>query len=133
MKFTCFRRVSVLTSPLLLAAVLLAPTLGCGGAADPETPPANTPPPGAEASTSPSADGADGEGGQAPGSGVKLSGDEPADGATAGFLPTTGPGLEVGTEAPAFTLKDQDGQDRSLSALLEQGNVALVFYRSADW
>ena len=42
-------------------------------------------------------------------------------------------GLEVGTAAPSFTLKDQDGSERSLDELLKQGKVALVFYRSADW
>jgi hypothetical protein len=43
------------------------------------------------------------------------------------------PGLKVGESAPKFTLKDQEGSDRSLNELLEKGPVALVFYRSADW
>ena len=43
----------------------------------------------------------------------------------------TGP--DVGTKAPAFTLKDQDGKERSLGDLLGKGKVALVFTRSADW
>jgi cytochrome oxidase Cu insertion factor (SCO1/SenC/PrrC family) len=43
----------------------------------------------------------------------------------------TGP--KVGAKAPAFTLKDQNGKDRTLDELLKKGNVALVFYRSADW
>jgi cytochrome oxidase Cu insertion factor (SCO1/SenC/PrrC family) len=43
------------------------------------------------------------------------------------------PGLAVGAKAPAFTLKDQDGKERSLAQLLKKGKVALVFYRSADW
>ena len=43
------------------------------------------------------------------------------------------PGLKVGASAPKFTLKDQEGSDRSLDELLEKGPVALVFYRSADW
>lgn len=43
------------------------------------------------------------------------------------------PGLPVGDKAPAFTLKDQDGKERSLQDLLKKGKVALVFYRSADW
>ena len=42
-------------------------------------------------------------------------------------------GLKVGAKAPSFTLKDQDGKDRSLDDLLKRGKVALVFYRSADW
>lgn len=42
-------------------------------------------------------------------------------------------GLKVGEKAPDFTLKDQAGTERSLKALLKDGNVALVFYRSASW
>jgi peroxiredoxin len=42
-------------------------------------------------------------------------------------------GLSVGQRAPAFTLKDQNGHEVSLDALLKKGPVALVFYRSADW
>ena len=42
-------------------------------------------------------------------------------------------GLKVGAKAPRFTLKDQDGKERSLDDLLKKGKVALVFYRSADW
>jgi cytochrome oxidase Cu insertion factor (SCO1/SenC/PrrC family) len=42
-------------------------------------------------------------------------------------------GAKVGEKAPKFTLKDQEGKDRSLEDLLKKGNVALVFYRSADW
>ena len=42
-------------------------------------------------------------------------------------------GLKVGERAPKFTLKDQEGRDRSLDDLLKKGKVALVFYRSADW
>jgi cytochrome oxidase Cu insertion factor (SCO1/SenC/PrrC family) len=42
-------------------------------------------------------------------------------------------GLKVGTKAPAFTLKDQAGKERTLAELLKQGKVALVFYRSASW
>jgi cytochrome oxidase Cu insertion factor (SCO1/SenC/PrrC family) len=42
-------------------------------------------------------------------------------------------GLKIGTKAPSFTLKDQEGKDRSLDELLKKGKVALVFYRSADW
>jgi cytochrome oxidase Cu insertion factor (SCO1/SenC/PrrC family) len=42
-------------------------------------------------------------------------------------------GLKVGEKAPKFTLKDQEGEGRSLDELLKKGKVALVFYRSADW
>jgi peroxiredoxin len=42
-------------------------------------------------------------------------------------------GLRVGARAPAFTLKDQNGKEVALEALLKKGPVALVFYRSADW
>jgi cytochrome oxidase Cu insertion factor (SCO1/SenC/PrrC family) len=42
-------------------------------------------------------------------------------------------GLRVGEKAPKFTLKDQQGKERSLDELLKKGKVALVFYRSADW
>jgi hypothetical protein len=42
-------------------------------------------------------------------------------------------GLQVGTTAPAFRLKDQKGQERSLQEFLKKGKVALVFYRSATW
>ncbi len=42
-------------------------------------------------------------------------------------------GIKVGEKAPRFTLKDQEGKQRSLDDLLKKGKVALVFYRSADW
>lgn len=42
-------------------------------------------------------------------------------------------GLMVGTKAPEFKLKDQTGTERSLTGLLKEGNVALVFFRSASW
>ena len=42
-------------------------------------------------------------------------------------------GLKVGAKAPSFSLKDQQGKERSLDELLKKGKVALVFYRSADW
>jgi hypothetical protein len=37
-------------------------------------------------------------------------------------------GLEVGAKAPKFTLKDQEGKERSLDEFLRKGKVALVFY-----
>ena len=42
-------------------------------------------------------------------------------------------GVKVGEKAPKFTLKDQEGKERSLDDFLKKGKVALVFYRSADW
>jgi hypothetical protein len=42
-------------------------------------------------------------------------------------------GLKVGSKAPAFTLQDQAGNERTLDEFLKHGNVALVFYRSASW
>jgi cytochrome oxidase Cu insertion factor (SCO1/SenC/PrrC family) len=42
-------------------------------------------------------------------------------------------GLKVGEPAPKFTLKDQEGRERSVDEFLSKGKVALVFYRSADW
>ncbi len=47
--------------------------------------------------------------------------------------PDTQTGLPVGAKAPKFTLKDQEGKDRSLDEILKQGKAAVVFYRSADW
>ena len=41
--------------------------------------------------------------------------------------------VEVGAKAPAFTLKDQGGKERSLDEFLKKGPVAVVFYRSAKW
>lgn len=43
------------------------------------------------------------------------------------------PGISLGAKAPSFELSDQEGNIRSLSGLLANGRVALVFYRSADW
>ena len=42
-------------------------------------------------------------------------------------------GLKVGTKAPRFALRDQEGKERTLDEFLKKGKVALVFYRSADW
>ena len=41
--------------------------------------------------------------------------------------------LKVGAKASNFSLKDQQGKERSLDEFLKKGKVALVFYRSADW
>jgi cytochrome oxidase Cu insertion factor (SCO1/SenC/PrrC family) len=42
-------------------------------------------------------------------------------------------GLAIGQKAPGFTLKDQNGHDVALAALLKKGPVAVVFFRSAEW
>jgi cytochrome oxidase Cu insertion factor (SCO1/SenC/PrrC family) len=42
-------------------------------------------------------------------------------------------GLKAGEKAPEFKLKDQSGEERTLSTMLKDGPVALVFYRSASW
>ncbi len=41
--------------------------------------------------------------------------------------------LKTGSKAPSFTLKDQNGRDQSLDAMLKNGKVAVIFHRSADW
>src|SRR5258708_7196353 len=46
---------------------------------------------------------------------------------------TESPGPSIGAAAPKFALKDQIGKERSLDALLKNGKVALVFFRSASW
>ena len=46
---------------------------------------------------------------------------------------TEGPGIEVGETLPAIKLNNQDDQELAISELLKSDNVALVFYRSADW
>jgi peroxiredoxin len=54
-------------------------------------------------------------------------------GSAADKAPEEKTGLKVGAKAPAFNLKDQAGTERTLDEFLKQGNVALVFYRSASW
>lgn len=46
-------------------------------------------------------------------------------------LDTLGP--QVGDSLPAFSLRDQGGQERSLKSLLGPKGAVIVFYRSADW
>ncbi len=47
---------------------------------------------------------------------------------------STGPGIDVGTKAPEFSLGDQSGKTQTLAGIIgQQKKVALVFYRSADW
>ncbi len=42
-------------------------------------------------------------------------------------------GPAVGRPVPAFTLPDQNGQERTLKTILGPKGALLVFYRSADW
>jgi peroxiredoxin len=41
--------------------------------------------------------------------------------------------LPIGARAPSFVLQDQEGRALALESLLEEGPVALVFFRSAGW
>ena len=41
--------------------------------------------------------------------------------------------MDVGDTAPSFELQDQTGTARALDKMLADGNVALIFHRSADW
>lgn len=50
-----------------------------------------------------------------------------------GAEPAAGKPVAIGASAPRFKLTDQTGKTIALEDLLKQGNVALVFYRSADW
>jgi hypothetical protein len=54
-------------------------------------------------------------------------------GASAADPPPEKTGLKVGEKAPEFALKDQAGKEHTLKGLLQDGPVALVFYRSASW
>ena len=42
-------------------------------------------------------------------------------------------GLEVGSRAPAFQLRDQKGQKQSNETLKGPNGTVLLFFRSADW
>ena len=42
-------------------------------------------------------------------------------------------GPQVGSRVPDFTLRDQQGQSRTLASLMGQKGLMLVFNRSADW
>jgi hypothetical protein len=42
-------------------------------------------------------------------------------------------GLAVGQKAPAFSARDQFGQEQSLTTLKGPNGTALLFFRSADW
>jgi len=57
-----------------------------------------------------------------------------AGGAVAADPPEDKTGLKIVTKAPAFKLKDQTGQERSLDEFLKtSGHVVIVFHRSASW
>jgi hypothetical protein len=43
------------------------------------------------------------------------------------------PGIGVGEKAPAFALRDQNGEAHALADLLGDEILALLFFRSADW
>lgn len=43
------------------------------------------------------------------------------------------PGIKIGDKAPDFSLKDHNSKSVSLSKLLQEHNVAVVFHRSANW
>ena len=45
--------------------------------------------------------------------------------------PRTGP--EIGSKAPAFEGRDQNGVTHTLSSVLGPKGAIVVFYRSADW
>lgn len=42
-------------------------------------------------------------------------------------------GPEIGSTIDEFSLQDQDGTSRKLSTMLQDGPVAIVAFRSADW
>jgi cytochrome oxidase Cu insertion factor (SCO1/SenC/PrrC family) len=42
-------------------------------------------------------------------------------------------GPQVGDALPEFSLRDQQGQVRSLKSLLGTNGAVVVFFRSADW
>ena len=42
-------------------------------------------------------------------------------------------GPQIGASLPDFTLRDQNGEARSLKSLLGPNGALIVFFRSADW
>lgn len=42
-------------------------------------------------------------------------------------------GVEIGQQAPAFTLPDQFGHEQSNETLKGSKGTVLLFFRSADW
>jgi len=51
----------------------------------------------------------------------------------AGGADVTKLGPQAGEKVPAFTLPDQHGRTRSLTSLMGEKGLVLVFSRSADW
>jgi hypothetical protein len=49
------------------------------------------------------------------------------------FKMLTGIGLAVRRKAPAFTARDQFGQEQSLDRIKGANGTVLLFFRSADW
>jgi hypothetical protein len=49
------------------------------------------------------------------------------------FKLLTAIGLNVGQKAPAFTARDQHGQDQSLATVRGPKGTVVLFFRSADW
>ena len=52
---------------------------------------------------------------------------------SAGHVGPPSVGLEVGRQAPAFTLPDQFGHEQSNETLKGAKGTVLLFFRSADW
>jgi cytochrome oxidase Cu insertion factor (SCO1/SenC/PrrC family) len=48
-------------------------------------------------------------------------------------VPIPSVGLEIGQQAPAFTLPDQFGHKQSNETLKGSKGTVLLFFRSADW
>lgn len=48
-------------------------------------------------------------------------------------LTASAQGPQIGSTADEFSLQDQTGTSVKLSEMLEQGPLAIVFFRSADW
>ncbi|HUO35406.1 MAG TPA: hypothetical protein VMU43_10485 [Candidatus Acidoferrum sp.] len=47
--------------------------------------------------------------------------------------PTPSIGLEIGTPAPAFSLRDQFGREQTNQSLKGRNGTVILFFRSADW
>ncbi len=58
---------------------------------------------------------------------------QPGPARTGPVIDVTRLGPQVGEKVPDFTLPDQAGRRRSLSSLMGEQGLVLVFSRSADW
>jgi hypothetical protein len=65
--------------------------------------------------------------------GVATPGAAPQPPATPAAIEVQKLGPQVGTRVPAFSLRDQHGEMRTLSSLIGRNGAILVFFRSADW